>query len=68
MSPEERIDYALDRILRSAGSSLEECANNPRLPVMRETTRRVLSETYLAGVNDPGMRRMTTFCGGAAHP
>lgn len=32
MTADERIDAALERILLSAGSSLEECANNPRLP------------------------------------
>lgn len=67
MTPEERIDYALDRILRSAGSSLEECANNPRLPAMREATRRVMSESYIEGSND-SFRAKQAPRGGAAHP
>lgn len=67
MTPEERIDYALDRILRSAGSSLEECVNNPRLPAMREATRRVMRESYTEGSND-SLRAKQAMRGGATHP
>ena len=67
MTADERIDAALERTLLSAGSSFEECANSPRLPAMREATRRVMAESYIEGSND-FLRANQAICGGAASP
>ena len=55
MTPEQRIDAALDSVLQAAGSSLSSFGyytSNDRLDQMREAMRKVMSESYIQGSND----------------
>jgi hypothetical protein len=51
MTPDERIDEALDRVLRASGSSLKHYTMPATLTKMRSTMREIMSENYMAGVN-----------------
>ena len=52
MTPEQRIDAALDSVLRAAGSSLKHYTMQSTLDQMREAMRKVMSESYIQGSND----------------
>lgn len=51
MTPEERIDKALESVLNAAGATL----NNPLFQIdldnMREAMRKIMSESYIEGSN-----------------
>lgn len=49
MTPEQRIDAALDRILRAAGSGLRHYTMPSVLDDLRSTMRDIMSESYIAG-------------------
>lgn len=52
MTPDERIDKALDSILIASGSALRHYTMPAALKRMREAMRRVMSDSYIAGSND----------------
>lgn len=46
----QRIDAALDLVLRAAGSSIAKCPGN--LYEMRNTMRKIMGDAYIQGSND----------------
>lgn len=52
MTPEERIDAALDSVLKASGSALKYYTMQLTLDRMREAMRKIMKESYLAGSND----------------
>lgn len=52
MTPEEKIDAALDSVLRESGSALKHYTTSLALGKMREAMRKIMSESYIAGSND----------------
>lgn len=52
MTPEQRIDNALDRVLRAAGSRLDHYTMPSSREKLREAMREIMSESYIAGSND----------------
>jgi len=52
MTPDERIDAALDSVLQAAGSSLKQHTEQKTLDAMRNAMREVMSKSYIAGSND----------------
>lgn len=51
MTPEQRIDEALESVLRASGSSLKNYTMPSNLEKMREAMRKVMSDSYIAGSN-----------------
>lgn len=51
-TPEQRIDAALDRVLKASGSALKHYTMPGTLEKMREAMRNVMSEAYIKGSND----------------
>lgn len=52
MTPEERIDAALDSVLKASGSALKHYTTPATLNRMREAMRKVMAESYIKGSND----------------
>lgn len=56
MNPEERIDNALDFILRAGGLSLNaythHSSSQERLADMRAAMKKIMSDSYIQGSND----------------
>lgn len=52
MTPEERIDAALDSVLKASGSALRYYTTAKTLSDMREAMRKVMSDAYIKGSND----------------
>jgi len=52
MTPEHRIDEALDSVLRASGSALKHYTMQKTLNEMREAMRKVMSDSYIQGSND----------------
>lgn len=52
MTPEQRIDAALDSVLKASGSALRHYTMPKTLADMREAMRKVMSDSYIAGSND----------------
>lgn len=52
MTPEQRIDAALDSVLRASGSALKHYTLHGTLEAMREAMRRIMSDSYIHGSND----------------
>lgn len=52
MTPNERIDAALDNVLKASGSALKNYTRQLTLDQMREAMRKVMSDSYIAGSND----------------
>jgi len=52
MTPEQRVDAALDSVLRASGSALKHYSLPGTLESMREAMRRIMSESYIQGSND----------------
>ena len=52
MTPDQRIDAALDAVLRAAGSALRHYTMPKSLADMRAAMRAALSEAYIQGSND----------------
>lgn len=52
MTPEERIDAALDSVLKASGSALRHYTMAKTLADMREAMRNVMSDAYTKGSND----------------
>lgn len=51
MTPEQRIDEALESVLRASGSSLKNYTMPSSLEKMREAMRKVMSDSYIEGSN-----------------
>lgn len=51
MTPEQRIDEALESVLRASGSSLKNYTMPSNLEKMREAMRKVMSDSYIEGSN-----------------
>ena len=49
IDPEQRIDEALDAVLRASGSALKHYTTPRALAAMREAMRCVMSKSYIAG-------------------
>jgi len=52
MMPEERIDAALDTVLKASGSALNNYSMQLTLDRMREAMRKIMSDSYIQGSND----------------
>ena len=52
MTPEQRIDEALDTVLRASGSALRHYTMQSTLDDMRKAMRKIMSDSYIAGSND----------------
>ena len=52
MTPEQRIDAALDSVLKASGSALRHYTMAKTLADMREAMRKVMSDAYIKGSND----------------
>lgn len=52
MTPDERIDAALDSVLKASGSALKHYTLPSNLQRMREAMRKVMSDSYISGSND----------------
>lgn len=52
MTPEQRIDAALDSVLTAAGSGLRYYKSPRELAAMREAMRKIMAASYIAGSND----------------
>lgn len=52
MTTEERIDAALDSVLKASGSALKNYTMPLTLDRMREAMRKVMSDSYISGSND----------------
>jgi hypothetical protein len=52
VTPEQRIDAALDAVLKASGSALKNYAMPKTLADMREAMRKVMLDAYIKGSND----------------
>ncbi len=52
MTPEERIDAALDSVLKASGTKLKNYTMQLTLDRMREAMRKVMSDSYIRGTSD----------------
>ena len=52
MTPEQRIDAALDSVLKASGSALRHYTMPKTLADMREAMRKAMSDEYIRGLND----------------
>jgi hypothetical protein len=52
MTPEQRIDAALDSVLRASGSALKYYTAGTSLEKMRVAMRKIMSDEYISGSND----------------
>lgn len=52
MTPEQRIDEALDSVLKASGSALKHYSMPLTLANMREAMRKIMSDSYMQGSND----------------
>ena len=52
MTPEPKIDAALDKVLKASGSALKNYTHTPTLEKMRVAMREVMSDAYIKGSND----------------
>lgn len=52
MTPEQRIDAALDHVLKASGSALRHYTLPGTLKAMRNAMLEILSDAYIAGMND----------------
>ena len=52
VTSEQRIDDALDSVLRASGSSLKNYTMEKTLDDMRKAMRKIMSDSYIAGSKD----------------
>ena len=52
MTPEQRIDAAIDSILKASGSALKHYTMQKSLDDMRKAMKKIMSDSYIAGSND----------------
>jgi len=60
MTPEQRIDEALDSVLKASGSALKHYSMPLTLNNMREAMRKIMWDSYLQGSNDHGNHKAPT--------
>ena len=58
MTPEQRIDAALDSVLKASGSALRHYTMPKTLADMREAMRKVMFDEYIRGLNESIMLGM----------
>jgi hypothetical protein len=51
MTPEQRVDEALDAVLKASGSALKHYTVPANLERMRKAMRKIMSDSYIAGSN-----------------
>lgn len=51
MTPDQKIDEALDAVLRASGSALRHYTTPGTLAKMREAMRKIMIDAHIAGVN-----------------
>ncbi len=51
MTPIEKIDAALDSVLKESGSSIEYYILSNRLSAMREAMKKIMEDEYINGIN-----------------
>lgn len=51
MKPDERIDAALESVLRAAGTSIKQCPSRKTLNTMRAAMKRIMMDEYVKGVH-----------------
>ena len=61
MTPEQRIDANLDAVLIAAGSGLRYYTMPRTLEAMREAMRRIMINSYTAGVNSDEQSRREMY-------
>jgi hypothetical protein len=52
MNPNEKIDAALDLVLKASGSALKHYPTQSALDKMRAAMRKIIAQSYVAGSND----------------
>lgn len=52
MTPEEKIDAAIDSVLKASGSALKNYTLPKTLADMREAMRKIMADSYIQGSND----------------
>ena len=52
VTSEQRIDEALDSVLRASGSSLDNYTMQKTLDDMRKAMKKIMSDNYIAGSKD----------------
>lgn len=52
MTPEQRIDAALDSVLKASGSALKHYTLPATLDAMREAMRKITTSAYIQGSHD----------------
>ena len=52
MMPEQRIDAAIDLVLKASGSALKYYTMAKTLADMRDAMRKIMSDAYIQGSND----------------
>lgn len=52
MTPDERVDAALEAVLKAMGTSLKYYSLQSKKDGMREAMRKIMSESYIQGSND----------------
>lgn len=52
MDSMDKIDAALDSVLRASGSALKYYTVGTNLEKMREAMRKIMADSYMSGVND----------------
>lgn len=52
MTPEERIDANIEKLLNAAGTSFRHYSMDSSRQRMREIMRQIMSESYIKGSND----------------
>ena len=57
MTPEQRIDAALDSVLKASGSALRHYTMPKTLADMREAMRKAMSDEYIRGLNESISKR-----------
>ena len=61
MTPEQRIDANIDALLRASGSGIDYYTMPRTLEAMREVMRRIMINSYTAGVNSDEQSRREMY-------
>ena len=61
MTPEQRIDANIDALLRASGSGIDYYTMPRTLQAMRDVMRRIMIDSYTAGVNSDEQSRREMY-------
>lgn len=61
MTPEQRIDANIDALLRASGSGIDYHTMPRTLEAMRDVMRRIMIDSYTAGVNSDEQSRREMY-------